>query len=101
VRRSDAGVAPREGWSLLEFKILIIVAAALLLIAPDKVPEMVRAFSKMMRMFNSAKEEMERTVRAGMMSAEETAKPFADTGQSMASSLYQDAVDDDEEEEEG
>lgn len=86
---------------MLEFKILIIVAAALLLIAPDKVPEMARALAKMMRMFNSAKEEMERTVRAGMMSAEETAKPFRDTNKTLASSLYQDAVDEDEEEEEG
>jgi Sec-independent protein translocase protein TatA len=91
---------PRKGWSLLEFKILIIVAAALLLIAPDKVPDLARALGKMVRMFNRAKEEMERTVQAGMLTAEETAKPFSDTGKTLASSLYQDTVEDDEEEEE-
>lgn len=89
-----------EGLVVLEFKILIIVAAALLLIAPEKVPELARALGKMVRMFNQAKEDMERTIRADMFSVEETSKVFTDTNKSLASSLYEDVAEDDEEEEE-
>ena len=84
-----------EGW-----KFGIILVAALLLIGPDKLPEIARTLGKFIRMFNAAKDEMERTIRADMFAGEETAKVFTDTGETLASSLYANKTEDDEEEEE-
>lgn len=85
---------------MFEFKILIIVAAVLLLVAPERVPELARTLGKFIRMFNAAKEDMERTIRADMFSTEETTKAFTDTGESLASTLYKKPAEDEDEEEE-
>lgn len=85
---------------MFEFKILIIVAAALLLIAPERLPEIARTIGKFVRMFNAAKDDMERTIRADMFSTEETTKVFTDTGESLASTLYNKPAEDEDEEEE-
>jgi Sec-independent protein translocase protein TatA len=84
-----------EGW-----KLGIILVAALLLIGPDKMPEIARTVGKFIRMFNAAKDEMERTIRADMFAGEQTTKVFTETGESLASSLYANTTEDDEEEEE-
>lgn len=86
-----------EGW-----KLMIIVVAALFLVPSDKLPEIARTIGKFVKMFNTAREDMERTIKADMFSSvDETANVFTETGASVASTLYgQPAADEDEEEEE-
>jgi Sec-independent protein translocase protein TatA len=85
---------------VFDIKIMIILIAALVLIGPDKLPDIARTIGKFMRMFTAAKDEMERTIKADMFSGEETKKVFTDTGESLAASLYTPNADEDEEEEE-
>ena len=87
-----------KGRAVFDIKILIIVVAALILIGPEKLPEIARTIGKAIRMFNAAKEDMERTIKEDMFAGEETAKVFTDTGASLASTLYGKDIGDDEEE---
>ena len=84
-----------EGW-----KLAIIVVAALFLVPSDKLPEIARTIGKFVKMFNTAREDMEKTIKADMFSSvDDTAKVFTDTGESLASTLYsKPALEDDEEE---
>lgn len=83
---------------MFDIKIMIILIAALVLIGPDKLPDIARTIGKFIRMFTAAKDEMERTIRADMFAGEETKKVFTDTGESLASSLYGNTKTDDDEE---
>ena len=87
------------------FKLIIILVAGLILIGPDKMPEIARTIGKMMRMFNAAKDDMERMIKADMFTAENPTSSIAGTpaatpsaGSTVASTLYDN--DEDEEEEE-
>jgi sec-independent protein translocase protein TatA len=87
------------------FKLIIILVAGLILIGPDKMPEIARTIGKGMRMFNAAKDDMERMIRADMFTAENPGSTIAGTsaaasksGSTVASTLYDN--DEDEEEEE-
>ncbi|MDR3686876.1 MAG: twin-arginine translocase TatA/TatE family subunit [Coriobacteriia bacterium] len=85
------------------FKLIIILVAGLILIGPDKMPEIARTVGKMMRMFNAAKDDMERMIKADMFTAENPGSSSAGTttppiGSTVASTLYEN--DEDEEEEE-
>ena len=82
------------------FKLGLILVAAALLIGPDRLPEIARTIGKFIRMFNSAREEMEKTIKADMFAGEETAKALTDTGASLASTLYSENPEGDEEGEE-
>ena len=79
------------------FKLVIILIAALILLGPDKMPEIGRTIGKAIRMFNAAKDDMERVIRAEMDGDSET-KSAASASPTVASTLY--ATDDEEEEEE-
>jgi Sec-independent protein translocase protein TatA len=92
--------ASGRGRVVFDIKIMIILIAALVLIGPEKMPEIARTIGKVMRMFTAAKEDMERTIRADMFAGEETSKVFTDTGASVASTLYGKPEDDEEGEEE-
>jgi sec-independent protein translocase protein TatA len=85
-----------QGW-----KLIIILIAGLVLIGPDKLPEIARTIGKGIKMFTAAKDDMEKMIRADMFAAEE---PKADVavaeGASVASTLYAPEDDDEEEEEE-
>ena len=87
------------------FKLIIILVAGLILIGPDKMPEIARTIGKMTRMFNAAKEDMERMIKADMFTSENPTSSILDThaatstaGSTVASTLYDN--DEDEEEEE-
>ena len=82
------------------FKLGLILVAAALLIGPDRLPEIARTIGKFIRMFNSAREEMEKSINADMFVGEETKKAFTDTGASLASTLYSANPEGDEEGEE-
>jgi Sec-independent protein translocase protein TatA len=84
-----------EGW-----KLAIIVIAALFLVPSDKIPEIARTIGKFVKMFNQAREDMEKTIKSDMFSSVgDTAKTFTDTGDSLASTLYGKSVPEDDEEE--
>lgn len=81
------------------FKLIIILVAGLILIGPDKMPEIARTVGKAVRMFNQAKDEMQSMIKADMFNAENPKPPLSETaGPTVASTLY--ANDDEEEEEE-
>jgi len=83
-----------QGW-----KLIIILIAGLVLIGPDKLPEIARTLGKAIHMFTAAKDEMEKMIRADMFAAEEPpTKIVTPESTTVASGLYSD--DDDEEEEE-
>jgi Sec-independent protein translocase protein TatA len=82
------------------FKLLIIVIAGLILIGPDKLPEIARTLGKFVRMFNEAKDDMERMIKADMFSAEKTGEVLTESGESLAATLYNRPADDEDEEEE-
>lgn len=85
-----------QGW-----KLIIILIAGLVLIGPDKVPEIARTLGKAIRMFTAAKDDMEKLIRADMFAAEEPKSDLVATeGATVASGLYADDDDDEEEEEE-
>jgi len=79
-------------------KLGIILVAAMLLIGPERLPEIARTIGKFVKMFNAARAEMEKTIKADMFAGEETAKIFTDTGASLASTLYPSDLQGDEEE---
>jgi len=80
------------------FKLVIILIAALILLGPDKMPEIGRTIGKAIRMFNAAKDDMERVIRAEMDKDDESKPTTATASPTVASTLY--ATDDEEEEEE-
>ncbi|HEY5540319.1 MAG TPA: twin-arginine translocase TatA/TatE family subunit [Coriobacteriia bacterium] len=81
------------------FKLIIILIAGLVLIGPDKMPEIARTIGKAMRMFNAAKDDMERMIKADMFTSETPASTLIETpSPTVASTLYDN--DDEEEEEE-
>jgi len=84
-----------QGW-----KLIIIIIAGLVLIGPERVPEIARTLGKAMRMFNAAKDDMEKLIRADMFAAETPPSTLLSTEEpaSVASGLYDD--DDEGEEEE-
>jgi len=85
-----------QGW-----KLIIILIAGLVLIGPDKMPEIARTVGKAIKMFTSAKDEMEKMIRADMFAAEEPPSTLVATPEAtMASGLYTGDDDDEEEEEE-
>ena len=87
-------------------KLVIILVAGLILIGPERLPEIARTIGKAMKMFNEAKDEMERMIKADMFAVDKPSVPFADQvtpaqpGTTVASTLYDDYADDDEEGEE-
>ena len=85
-----------QGW-----KLIIILIAGLVLIGPDKLPEIARTLGKAMRMFTAAKDEMEKMIRADMFASEEPASAaLTPESTTVASELYNDDDDEEEEEEE-
>lgn len=87
-----------QGW-----KLIIILIAGLVLIGPDRLPEISKTIGKAIRMFQSAKDDMEKLVRAEMLFPSDTEStipkaPTTEASSTMASTLY--AVDEEEEEEE-
>jgi Sec-independent protein translocase protein TatA len=79
---------------------MIILVAALLLIGPDKLPDIARTIGKFIRMFNNAKDQMERSIKAEMFAGDEAKKPLSETRTNVAASLYDGSTDDEDEEEE-
>jgi Sec-independent protein translocase protein TatA len=100
LRAAASGTRVEKGRAVFDIKIMVILVAALILIGPDKLPDIARTLGKFIRMFNNAKAEMERSIKADMFATEETTKAFTDTGASVASTLYGTNADDDEEDEE-
>jgi sec-independent protein translocase protein TatA len=96
VRASGKG---RVVFGITGFKLIIILVAGLILIGPDKMPEIARTIGKGIKMFNAAKDDMERMIKADMFAGETSKSEIADTtGTTVASTLYEN--DDDEEGEE-
>jgi Sec-independent protein translocase protein TatA len=81
-------------------KLMMILIAGLILIGPDKMPDIARTIGKAIKMFNAAKAEMESTIKGDMFGVEDTSKLFTETGESLAASLYNTPTDDEDEEEE-
>ena len=91
----------RVVFGITGFKLIIILIAGLTLIGPDKMPEIARTIGQAMKMFNAAKDDMERMIKADMFASETPKSTLAETsGTTVASTLY-DNTDDDEEEEGG
>lgn len=91
------------------FELLLIAVFVLIIFGPDKLPELARTFGKAMRQFKSAQEEMERVIKAEMLSPnrandEPLSEPEpgvdAATAAQNASVVWSAADDDDEEEDE-
>ena len=97
----SARVAKGQGvFGITGFKLIIILIAGLILIGPDKMPEIARTIGKAMKMFNSAKDDMERMIKADMFSEEKPASGLVQTpGTTVASTLYDDDEDEEGEEE--
>lgn len=81
------------------FKLIIILVAALLLLGPDKMPEIGRTIGKAIRMFNDAKDDMQKVIRAEM-DGESASAGTSQVSGTVASTLYSTDGDDEEEEEE-
>jgi TatA/E family protein of Tat protein translocase len=58
------------------FELLIIVAFVLLIFGPDKIPELARVIGRGMRLFKDAQTDMERVIRAEMITGERPASPL-------------------------
>jgi TatA/E family protein of Tat protein translocase len=83
------------------FKLLIIIVAVLVLVGPDKLPEIGRTVGKAIAMFKRAQEDMQSVINAEMFSGNsdpESSGP-AEATATVASQLYT-ATDEDEDEEE-
>jgi Sec-independent protein translocase protein TatA len=82
---------------------LLIVVAALILVGPEKLPEIAQTVGKALRMFNTAKDDMTRMMQLDMFVVEpkpgDIPTAATEAAPSVASTLYV-ADDDDEEEEE-
>ena len=61
----------RAVFGITGFKLIIILVAGLILIGPDKMPEIARTIGKAVRMFNAAKDEMQSMIRADMFASRE------------------------------
>ena len=81
-------------------KLIIILIAAMVLIGPERLPEIARTVGKGLRMFNAAKDEMESLIKADMFSAETPASSTVNPEITVAETLYTSDDDEDEEEEE-
>jgi len=82
------------------FKLMLILIAGLILIGPDKMPDVARTIGKAIRMFNTAKDEMQRMINTDMFSAEQPKSAIQQSNQpTVASTLYADDEDEEEEEE--
>jgi Sec-independent protein translocase protein TatA len=92
----------RAVFGISGLKLGIILIAALILIGPEKLPEIARTLGTFLRMFNAAKEDMEKTIKADMFSVEETKSAITGAGTGkptgVASSLYSTPADDEDEE---
>ena len=53
------------------FELLIIVAFVLIIFGPDKLPELAKTVGSAMRMFKSAQADMERVIKAEMLTGSE------------------------------
>ena len=82
------------------FKWIIILIAAMVLIGPERLPEIARTVGKGIRMFTAAKDEMESLIKADMFSAEKPASSIVTPETTVASTLYANDDEDEEEEEE-
>jgi Sec-independent protein translocase protein TatA len=102
VRTSAKDYALSKGRVVFSIKMLLIVVAALILVGPEKLPEIAQTIGKAMRMFNTAKEDMTRMVQLDMFNVDGTPRDVPTTiteaAPSVATTLY--AADDDDEEEE-
>ncbi len=81
------------------FDLLIVAVAGLILLGPEKLPEMGKTIGKAVAMFKRAQEDMQSVITAEMFTvddADRVAAPAKDT--TVASELY--AVTDEDEEEE-
>ena len=81
-------------------KLIIILIAAMVLIGPERLPEIARTVGKGIRMFTAAKDEMESLIKADMFSAETPASSTVNPETTVAATLYTNDDDEDEEEEE-
>lgn len=81
------------------FKLIIILIAGLILIGPERMPEIARTIGKALRMFNEAKDEMQQMLRADMLSGDSKSAVPPRTETTVASTLYTDDEDEEEEEE--
>jgi sec-independent protein translocase protein TatA len=82
------------------FKWIIILIAAMVLIGPDKLPEIARTVGKGIRMFTAAKDEMESLIKADMFAGDKPESTILTTETTTtASTLYADDAEDEEEEE--
>ena len=81
-------------------KLIIILIAGLVLIGPDKLPEIARTIGKAVKMFNAAKDDMEKMIKTDMFASETPAPEIsAPPTTTVASTLYSDDEDEEGEEE--
>jgi TatA/E family protein of Tat protein translocase len=88
------------------FKLLIIVIAVLVLVGPDKLPEIARTIGKMITLFKAARADMERMIKEGLDTAEslnplaeQVAEDSSATGAAVTLATASDGDDEEEEEE--
>jgi sec-independent protein translocase protein TatB/colicin import membrane protein len=60
------------------FELLIIVAFVLIIFGPDKLPELAKTVGAAMRMFKGAQEDMERVIKAEMITGSDGKFGFGD-----------------------
>lgn len=88
------------------FELFIIIAFALIIFGPDKLPQMARTAGRFINQFKRFQEDMENVIRAEMYGADkrqriaETVGGSVATAESVASAAGDDYDDDEEEEEE-
>jgi sec-independent protein translocase protein TatA len=91
----------RAVFGISGLKLIIILVAGLILIGPDKLPEIAQTIGKGIRMFNEAKGDMEKLIKADMF-ASEASTPAIETPApttTAASAIYADDEDEEGEEE--
>lgn len=88
------------------FELVIIIAFALLIFGPDKLPQMARTAGRFINQFKRFQEEMEGVLKAEMYGAErrqkvaEVTKSAKTSGETVVEAIAEDYDDDEEEEEE-
>jgi TatA/E family protein of Tat protein translocase len=85
------------------FKLLIIIVAVLVLVGPDKLPEIGRTIGKALAMFKRAQEDMQSVIKAEMFDLDAKSEPAgtaAAAAPTVASQLYATTDEDEEEEDE-
>jgi TatA/E family protein of Tat protein translocase len=90
----------RVVFGITGFKLIIILIAGLILIGPDKMPEIARTIGKGIRMFNAAKDDMERMIKADMFASEHPEAASIKPGDTTVASTLYDSDEDEEGEEE-